>query len=73
MAYLPPASIVAMLAPLSPSISLDLRREINAELQVQACHPNAKVAARRCPVALFQFFLDSPDLYVNGNLADAFR
>ena len=73
VAYLPPASIVAMLAPLSPSISLDLRREINAELQVQACHPNAKVAARRCPVALFQFFLDSPDLYVNGNLADAFR
>ena len=73
VAYLPPASIVAMLASLSPSISLDLRREINAELQVQACHPNAKVAARRCPVALFQFFLDSPDLYVNGNLADAFR
>ena len=72
-AYLPPASIVAMLAPLSPSISLDLRREINAELQVQACHPNAKVAARRCPVPLFQLFLDSPDLYVNGNLADAFR
>ena len=73
VAYLPPASIVAMLASLSPSISLDLRREINAELQVQACHPNAKVAARRCPVPLFQFFLDSPDLYVNGNLADAFR
>ena len=73
VAYLPPASMVAMAAPLSPSISIDLRREINAELQVQACHPNAKVAARRCPVALFQFFLDSPDLYVNGNLADAFR
>ena len=77
VAYLPPACMVAMAAPLSPSISLaislDLRREINAELQVQACHPNAKVAARRCPVALFQFFLDSPDLYVNGNLADAFR
>jgi hypothetical protein len=31
------------------------------------------VVARRCPVALFQFFLDSPDLYVNGNLADAFQ
>ena len=57
-------------APLPP---LDLRREINVELQVQACHPNAKTAARRCPVALFQFFTDSPDLYVDGNLADAFK
>ena len=58
---------------ISPRSPLDLRREINAELQVQACHPNAKAAARRCPVALFQFFTDSPDLYVDGNLADAFK
>lgn len=86
VACLAPASMVAMVAPPRsrinlPSIShrspldlpLDLRREINAELQVQACHPNAKAAARRCPVALFQFFTDSPDLYVDGNLADAFK
>jgi|TARA_B110001469_G_C9274952_1_gene152922 hypothetical protein len=57
-------------APLSP---LNLRRDINVELQVRACHPNAKAAAQRCPVALFQFFADSPDLYVDGNLADAFK
>ena len=67
-------SISISISPRSPlDLPLDLRREINAELQVQACHPNAKAAARRCPVALFQFFTDSPDLYVDGNLADAFK
>merc|ERR1719162_2840463 len=63
----------ALFEQVGAAVSAAARREINVELQVQECHPNAKTAARRCPVALFQFFTDSPDLYVDGNLADAFK
>ena len=54
-------------------IVISPRREINSEMQVQACHPKSAAAARRCPVPLFQFFSDSPELFVDGNLADAFK
>ena len=51
---------------LGAAIAAAARREINAALMVQACHPQAGVAARRCPIPLFQLFADSPDLYVDG-------
>ena len=38
------------------------KREINGELQVQACHPSADVPAQRCPVPLLQLFVDDPAL-----------
>lgn len=64
-------SDVSLFQQLGGALEAAAKREINGEIMLQACHPEAAVPARRCPVPLYQFFVDSPELNAGGSMADA--
>ena len=65
------ASDVSLFQQLGGAIEAAAKREINGELILQACHPEVAVPAHRCPVPLYQLFVDSPELNAGGSLGDA--
>ena len=64
------ASDVSLFQQLGGALEAAAKREINGELMLQACHPEAAMPAQRCPVPLYQFFVDSEELNAGGSMAD---